>query len=111
VHLGDDSGAVGHLQVDVTLVSGMAVRGAVRGPDGHEIPGARVWLQDATGAVVARANCDATGRYAFADVPAGSYRLLAVGYQPTGRDLTVSQGQDVATELTLVHAAPADVPA
>jgi hypothetical protein len=111
VHLGDDPGGVGGLQVDVMLVSGMAVSGVVRGPDGHEIPAARVWLEDATGGVLARTSCDGAGRYAFADVPAGSYRLRAAGYQPTGRDLRVSQGQDVATELTLVHADSADVPA
>jgi EmrB/QacA subfamily drug resistance transporter len=111
VHLGDDSAGVGGLQVDVTLVSGMAVSGVVRGPDGHGIPGARVWLADAGGNVVVRTSCDGAGRYAFADVPAGSYRLVATGYRAGGHDLTVSQGQDVATELTLVHADPADVPA
>ncbi|HEX3611721.1 MAG TPA: DHA2 family efflux MFS transporter permease subunit [Sporichthyaceae bacterium] len=108
VHLaGDGPGSAG-LQVDVTLVSGLAVTGVVRGGDGGVIPGARVWLEDPTGDVIARTAADSGGRYEFADVPSGSYRLLAAGYSATGQDLTVADGRDVEAQLTV---APADLSA
>jgi hypothetical protein len=111
VHLGGDSSGVEGLQVNVTLVSGLAVSGVVRDPDGQQVAGARVWLEDPSGGVVARTNCDADGRYSFADVRSGSYRLVAAGYRATSADLTVSSGQDVSTQLTLANADHADTSA
>jgi EmrB/QacA subfamily drug resistance transporter len=111
VHLGAEAGGPVGLTVDVTLASGLAVSGVVRGPGGHEVPGARVWLEDGAGAVLARTSSNAAGRYEFADVPAGSYRLRATGYRPTCHDLTVHAGEDVETQLTLAHADHVDVPA
>jgi protocatechuate 3,4-dioxygenase beta subunit len=111
VHLGGELDGADALQVNVTLVSGLAVSGVVRDPDGREVAGARVWLEDPAGGVVARTTCDAGGRYCFADVRSGSYRLVAAGYRTASTDLTVRAGQDVATQLTLADADHADAPA
>jgi EmrB/QacA subfamily drug resistance transporter len=96
----ESSGTTVH---DVAVPGRAAVTGVAQTISGRPIPDARVWLEDATGAVVANTRTDEAGRYAFSDVAEGSYTLRAVGYPPTAADVVISESADVQIEVTLAH--------
>ncbi|NUT52306.1 MAG: carboxypeptidase regulatory-like domain-containing protein [Saccharothrix sp.] len=49
-------------------------------PTGPPVPNVKVYLTDQfTGAVIARARTDASGRFEFSDVPAGAHKVGVVG--------------------------------
>jgi predicted MFS family arabinose efflux permease len=89
---------------DVPVPGRATVNGVARTASGRPIPDARVWLEDATGAVVANTRTDDVGRYEFSDVAEGGYTLHAVGYPPATTDVVVSDSADVLIEVTLSHA-------
>lgn len=70
-------------RLDVTLSSGARLQGTVRaGAARLPLRDARVTLVDAEGDVVATATTGDDGRYAFSDLPAGDFTLIASGYPP-----------------------------
>jgi uncharacterized protein YfaS (alpha-2-macroglobulin family) len=98
VHLGD--GAV--VEQDVALVGGARVRGVVRAhSDARPLPDATVTLLDASGTVLATACTGEKGEYAFEDLLAGDYSLVASGFAPVAAGLAVAPGDDVEHDVTL----------
>ncbi|MCG0286056.1 MFS transporter [Streptomyces sp. PSAA01] len=96
-------GAQGLTRVEIALQAGARVQGVVRaGADRRPLPDARVTLVDAAGNVVATSTTGEDGAYAFTDLDAGDYTVIASGYPPVAGALTVSgpgvDGHDV--ELT-----------
>ncbi|MEU0197341.1 MULTISPECIES: MFS transporter [unclassified Streptomyces] len=84
--------------LEVLLHPGARVRGVVRSGTGREpVADARVTLVDAAGNVVGTAVTGTDGAYAFTDLDAGDYSLIAGGYAP------------VATTVTVDGRAPSDV--
>nr|WP_107402077.1 MFS transporter [Streptomyces oceani] len=88
-------GEHGTTQLEVALQPGARVSGTIRGgADQHPLPDARVTLIDAAGNVTATATTDEDGCYAFTDLAAGQYSVIASGYPPVASALTV-QGHGV----------------
>ncbi|WP_114251946.1 MFS transporter [Streptomyces sp. Go-475] len=84
--------------LEVLLHPGARVQGVVRSGTGREpVADARVTLVDAAGNVVGTAVTGTDGAYAFTDLDAGDYSLIASGYAP------------VATTVTVDGRAPSDV--
>ncbi|MGW7352273.1 MFS transporter [Streptomyces sp. NPDC054784] len=93
-------GGQGVTRVEVALRPAARVRGTVRGGgDRRPLPDARVTLVDADGNVVTSATTDDDGHYAFTDLDAGEYTVVASGYPPVAGALTVDghgvDGHDV----------------
>ncbi|MDT0545661.1 MULTISPECIES: MFS transporter [Streptomyces] len=99
-----DVGAQGLTRVEIALQAGARVQGVVRaGADRRPLPDARVTLVDAAGNVVATATTGEDGAYAFTDLDAGDYTVIASGYPPVAGALTV-QGQGVdGHDVELAH--------
>ncbi|KAK1180932.1 MFS transporter [Streptomyces sp. NBS 14/10] len=97
-------GAQGLTRVEIALQAGARVQGVVRaGADRRPLPDARVTLVDAAGNVVATATTGEDGAYAFTDLNAGDYTVIASGYPPVAGALTV-QGQGVdGHDVELAH--------
>ncbi|WP_316311866.1 MSCRAMM family protein, partial [Clavibacter michiganensis] len=72
-------GGTGVTRVEVDLQAGAQVQGVVRAPHGP-LADARVTLVDAAGNVVGTATTGADGAYAFTDLDAGEYTVIATGY-------------------------------
>ena len=69
------------------------LHGTVLGGTGRTpLPEARVTLIDAAGNVVATATTGTDGAYAFGDLDAGEYSLVASGYPPVATQVTVGNG-------------------
>ncbi|CAL9318294.1 Putative multidrug resistance protein MdtD [Streptomyces sp. enrichment culture] len=84
--------------LEVLLRPGARVQGVVRSGAGRDpVADARVTLVDAAGNVVGTAITGTDGAYAFTDLDAGDYSLIASGYAP------------VATTVTVDGRAPSDV--
>ncbi|MFD9921927.1 MFS transporter [[Kitasatospora] papulosa] len=84
-------GGQGVTRVDVVLRSGALVRGVVRAGSGRApLNDARVTLIDAAGNVVATSTTGEDGAYAFTDLDAGEYSVIATGYPPVAGSLTVN---------------------
>ncbi|MFF8832164.1 MFS transporter [Streptomyces sp. NPDC015131] len=94
----------GVTRVEALLQSGARLLGTVRaGAEGRPLADARVTLVDAAGNVVATATTGEDGAYAFADLDAGEYTLIATGYPPVAGALTVTgQGVD-GHDIELAH--------
>jgi EmrB/QacA subfamily drug resistance transporter len=75
-------GGQGVTRIKTVLHAGALVRGTVRGTDQRPVADARVTLVDATGNVAATATTGDDGAYAFADLDAGEYTVIATGYPP-----------------------------
>ncbi|MEC4018904.1 MFS transporter [Streptomyces sp. H27-D2] len=93
-------GGQGVTRLEIELRSGARVQGTVRaGGDRRPLPDARVTLVDAAGNVVATSTTGEDGAYAFTDLDAGDYTVMASGYPPVAGALTVSghgvDGHDV----------------
>ncbi|MFI9050696.1 MFS transporter [Streptomyces sp. NPDC053427] len=94
-------GGQGTTRIEVELLSGARVQGVVRaGAQRTPLPDARVTLVDAAGNVVATSTTGEDGAYAFTDLDAGDYTVIASGYPPVATGLAVDargvDGYDVA---------------
>ncbi|MEU0134890.1 MFS transporter [Streptomyces sp. NPDC006296] len=97
-------GGQGVTRVDVALRSGALVRGVVRAGSGRApLNDARVTLIDAAGNVVASSTTGEDGVYAFADLDAGEYSVIATGYPPVAGSLTVSGTGVDGHDIELAH--------
>ncbi|WP_432071448.1 MFS transporter [Streptomyces wuyuanensis] len=97
-------GGQGVTRTEVALRAGAVVRGTVRAGDaGGPLGDARVTLIDAAGNVVATATTGDDGAYAFADLDAGEYTVVATGYPPAAGTLTVSGGGVDGHDIELAH--------
>ncbi|MYR42553.1 MFS transporter [Streptomyces sp. SID5910] len=95
-------GGAGVTRVEVDLQAGAEVQGVVRAPHGP-LADARVTLVDAAGNVVGSATTGSDGAYAFTDLDAGEYTVIATGYPPVATALTVAgQGAD-GHDIELAH--------
>ncbi|MFJ9686979.1 MFS transporter [Streptomyces bacillaris] len=93
-------GGQGVTRVEAALRAGALVRGTVRaGAALSPLADARVTLIDAAGNVVATATTGEDGAYAFTDLDAGEYSVVATGYPPVAGTVTVTgtgiDGHDV----------------
>ncbi|MFI9168997.1 collagen binding domain-containing protein [Streptomyces lincolnensis] len=94
----------GVTRVEVRLLSGAQVQGVVRAGIGRlPLPDARVTLVDAAGNVVGTTSTGPDGAYAFTDLDAGAYSLIASGYPPAAAALTVDGRGTDGFDLELRH--------
>ncbi|MGX1882482.1 MFS transporter [Streptomyces sp. NPDC055287] len=99
-----DIGVQGVTRIEVALQSGALVQGTVRGgADRRPLSDARVTLMDAAGNVVATSTTGDDGAYAFADLDAGEYTVVAAGYPPVAGALTVAGRGVDGHDIELAH--------
>ncbi|WP_329162443.1 DHA2 family efflux MFS transporter permease subunit [Streptomyces sp. NBC_01717] len=97
-------GGQGVTRIDAALQSGALVQGVVRaGAALRPLPDARVTLVDAAGNVVATSTTGEDGAYAFADLDAGEYSVIATGYPPVAGALTVAGRGVDGHHIELAH--------
>ena len=97
-------GGQGVTRIDAALQSGALVQGVVRaGAALRPLPDARVTLVDAAGNVVATSTTGEDGAYAFADLDAGEYSVVATGYPPVAGALTVAGRGVDGHDIELAH--------
>ncbi|MGW2472373.1 MFS transporter [Streptomyces sp. NPDC001665] len=97
-------GGQGVTRVDAALQAGALVQGVVRaGASRRPLPDARVTLVDAAGNVIANSTTGEDGAYAFADLDAGEYTVIATGYPPVAGALTVAGHGVDGHDIELVH--------
>ncbi|MET7309626.1 MFS transporter [Streptomyces sp. NPDC005134] len=97
-------GGQGVTRIDAALQSGALVQGVVRaGSVLRPLPDARVTLVDAAGNVVATSTTGEDGAYAFADLDAGEYSVIATGYPPVAGALTVAGRGVDGHDIELAH--------
>ncbi|MDP5313422.1 MFS transporter [Streptomyces poriferorum] len=97
-------GGQGVTRVDAALRSGALVQGVVRAGSGRRpLPDARVTLVDAAGNVIATSTTGEDGAYAFADLDAGEYSVIATGYPPVAGSLTVAGHGLDGHDIELAH--------
>ncbi|UYQ63138.1 MFS transporter [Streptomyces peucetius] len=97
-------GGRGVTRMEAVLQAGAVVRGTVRaGAARRPLADARVTLVDAAGNVVASATTGDDGAYAFADLDAGQYTVIATGYPPVAGQLTVTGRGVDGHEIELAH--------
>ncbi len=79
--------------------------------DGEGLPNVKLYLVDDTGRVLARARTDATGGFAFADVPAGYHEIRLVGpwrfYYSVSEYVRIRAGKTADTNKIPAVAGPA----
>ncbi|MFD7971579.1 MFS transporter [Streptomyces clavifer] len=97
-------GGQGVTRVDAALESGALVKGVVRAGTGRApLSDARVTLIDAAGNVVATSTTGEDGVYAFTDLDAGEYSVVATGYPPVAGSLTVTGAGVDGHDIELAH--------
>ncbi|MFI5630600.1 MFS transporter [Streptomyces sp. NPDC051664] len=97
-------GGQGVTRIDAALQSGALVQGVVRaGAALRPLPDARVTLVDAAGNVVATSTTGEDGAYAFADLDAGEYSVIATGYPPVAGALSVAGRGVDGHDIELAH--------
>ncbi|MEU1123320.1 MFS transporter [Streptomyces sp. NPDC005899] len=97
-------GGQGVTRADAVLQSGAVVRGVVRAGSGRvPLADARVTLIDAAGNVVGTSTTGEDGVYAFADLDAGEYSVVATGYPPVAGALTVTGSGVDGHDIELAH--------
>ncbi|QKV93943.1 MFS transporter [Streptomyces sp. NA02950] len=97
-------GTQGLTRVEIALHAGARVQGTVRAGAGQRpLADARVTLVDATGNVVATATTGSDGAYAFTDLDAGDYTVIASGYPPVAGALAVSGEGIDGHDVDLAH--------
>ncbi|MFJ1547347.1 MFS transporter [Streptomyces sp. NPDC088246] len=97
-------GGQGVTRIEAALQSGALVQGVVRAGSGRRpLPDARVTLVDAAGNVVATSTTGDDGAYAFADLDAGEYSVIATGYPPMAGALTVAGRGVDGHDIELAH--------
>ncbi|MFF4397264.1 MFS transporter [Streptomyces sp. NPDC001480] len=88
----------------VPLWSGAQLRGVVRaGAHLRSLADARVTLVDAAGNVVGTTTTGPDGGYAFADLDAGGYSVIAAGYPPVSKAVSVDGRIPEDVHLELAH--------
>ncbi|MEU5959104.1 MFS transporter [Streptomyces sp. NPDC047525] len=92
-------------RVEIALIPGARLQGAVRSADLRLVPDARVTLVDAAGNVAATATTGTDGAYAFTDLDAGEYSVIASGYPPVATPLRVTGPGTDALDIELSHPA------
>ncbi|WP_399886501.1 MFS transporter [Streptomyces sp. BBFR51] len=92
----------GVTRVEVDLQAGAQVQGVVRAGQGP-LADARVTLVDAAGNVVGTATTGTDGAYAFTDLDAGEYTVIATGYPPVATALTVCGTGAEGHDIQLAH--------
>ncbi|WKX71673.1 MFS transporter [Streptomyces sp. XD-27] len=96
--------AQGVTRIGVALRPGARVRGTIRaGAERRPLADARVTLVDATGNVVATATTGEDGAYAFTDLDAGDYTVVASGYPPVADTLAVTGDGVDGHDVDLAH--------
>ncbi|MFD5429627.1 MFS transporter [Streptomyces sp. NPDC127084] len=102
-----DIATQGVTRIEAALQPGAVVQGVVRagGEPGARGPlgGARVTLVDGAGTVVGVTTTGDDGAYAFADLDAGVYTLIATGYPPVAGALTVTAEGVDGHDIALAH--------
>ncbi|TJZ50325.1 MFS transporter [Streptomyces piniterrae] len=100
-------GGQGTTRIEIELLSGARVQGVVRagGRSGARLPlpDARVTLVDAAGNVVATSTTGEDGAYAFTDLDAGDYTVIASGYPPVASGLSVDARGVDGYDVELAH--------
>ncbi|GHJ39764.1 MFS transporter [Streptomyces sp. TS71-3] len=97
-------GGTGTTRLDIVLQAGAQLQGAVRaGADHRPLADARLTLLDAAGNVVGTATSDSEGVYAFTDLDAGGYSLIASGYPPVATTVRVEGRGADGLDLELSH--------
>ncbi|MGW9426864.1 MFS transporter [Streptomyces decoyicus] len=100
-------GGQGTTRIEIDLLSGARVQGIVRagGADGarRPLPDARVTLVDAAGNVVATSTTGEDGAYAFTDLDAGDYTVIASGYPPVATGLVIDARGVDGYDVELAH--------
>ncbi|MEU2130235.1 MFS transporter [Streptomyces sp. NPDC018352] len=97
-------GGQGVTRVEAALQSGALVQGVVRAGSARQpLPDARVTLVDAAGNVVATSTTGEDGAYAFTDLDAGEYSVIATGYPPVASALTVAGRGADGHDIELAH--------
>ncbi|MFJ9415144.1 MULTISPECIES: MFS transporter [unclassified Streptomyces] len=97
-------GGQGTTRIEVELLSGARVQGVVRaGAQRTPLPDARVTLVDAAGNVVATSTTGGDGAYAFTDLDAGDYTVIASGYPPVATGLAVDARGVDGYDVELAH--------
>ncbi|MFI7239602.1 MFS transporter [Streptomyces cyaneofuscatus] len=97
-------GGQGVTRVEAALRAGALVRGVVRaGSARGPLADARVTLIDAAGNVVATATTGEDGAYAFTDLDAGEYSVIATGYPPVAGALAVTGTGVDGHDIELAH--------
>ncbi|THA59623.1 MFS transporter [Streptomyces sp. A0958] len=97
-------GGQGVTRVEAALQAGALVQGIVRaGASRRPLPDARVTLVDAAGNVIATSTTGEDGAYAFADLDAGEYSVVATGYPPVAGALTVAGHGIDGHDIELAH--------
>jgi EmrB/QacA subfamily drug resistance transporter len=92
----------GTVERDIVLMGGARVSGVVRASsDQRPLPEATVTLLDENGNVLATTCTGEKGEYAFDDLVAGSYSLVASGFAPVATALRVGAGTDLEQDVTL----------
>ncbi|MGD6742434.1 MFS transporter [Streptomyces sp. BH106] len=88
---------------EVRLVPGARVHGVVRGATGDPLNDARVTLLDAAGNTVGTAVTGIDGAYAFDDLDAGQYTVVASGYAPQAVPLSINGNGRNDADVELSH--------
>ncbi|MFE7312710.1 MFS transporter [Streptomyces sp. NPDC057555] len=97
-------GGQGTTRTEIELLSGARVQGVVRaGANRAPLADARVTLVDAAGNVVATSTTGEDGAYAFTDLDAGDYTVIASGYPPIAAGLVVDAGGVDGYDVQLAH--------
>ncbi|MFG2284902.1 MFS transporter [Streptomyces sp. NPDC048595] len=97
-------GGQGTTRIEVELLSGARVQGVVRaGAERRPLSDARVTLVDAAGNVVATSTTGEDGAYAFTDLDAGDYTVIASGYPPVANGLSVDARGVDGYDVELAH--------
>ncbi|MFI5805699.1 MFS transporter [Streptomyces sp. NPDC051561] len=97
-------GGQGVTRVEAVLAAGALVQGTVKaGTARRPLPDARVTIMDAAGNVVATSTTGEDGAYAFTDLDAGEYTVIATGYPPVAGNLTVAGRGVDAHDIELAH--------
>ncbi|MEB8337779.1 MFS transporter [Streptomyces endophyticus] len=92
------------VQPDIALRPGVRLRGQIRTrPELRPLSDARVTLLDAAGNVVGTSTTGSDGAYAFGDLDAGEYSLVASGYPASTRTVSVNGRAVEALDLDLTH--------
>ncbi|OEV27003.1 transporter, partial [Streptomyces nanshensis] len=94
----------GTTRLDVDLAAGARVTGTVRaGSTRRPLADARVTLVDAAGNVIATSTTGEDGAYAFSDLDAGDYSVIAGGYPPQANALHLTGPGVDAYDIELHH--------
>lgn len=97
-------GETGTARLEIALRTGARVGGTIRtGAGQRPLADARVTLLDAAGNVVGAAVTGADGAYAFTDLDAGEYAVIASGYPPVAAAVTIGTGDAGDVDVELSH--------